>query len=453
MAPATRAPAVEARDAYVSDFEAFEREVNGRDPPWLRASRRAAITRFGELGFPTIKDEEWKYTNLAPIVKTRFRAAGMRQTNGVARETLEPFTFPGLTGTQIVFVNGRHVPQLSVVQPSAEGIRVASLADVLETEPQSLETGLAGFPTDTGRPFAALNAAFMFDGAYVDVPRGQVVTDPIHLVFASTSPKEPTISHPRTVIALGDESQATVIESYFGLGPDVYFTNAVTDVTVGEGAVLDHYKVQRESAQAFHVASLRIRPGRNSSVSQNSLSFGGALVRNDVNAVFDAEGAELNLNGLYAVTGTQHVDNHTKIDHATARCTSRELYKGILDEKSRGVFNGQVYVRKDAQKTNAGQRNKNLLLSKDALVHSTPGLEINADDVKCTHGSSIGQLEEDAIFYLRSRGIEEVTVRGLLTFAFAKDILRLINVEPVRTNLEALLLSRLPNADAIREAL
>lgn len=452
MASAARAPADVARDAYLSDFGAFAKDVEGTEPTWLTQVRKAAISRFRELGFPTIKDEEWKYTSVAPITRTRFRLAG-EQPNGVTRDELVPFTFGEPGWTQAVFVNGRYAPTRSTTGSLAEGVRVGGLADALAGEPQLLEPHLTRLARGEDHPFAALNTAFMADGAFVRIPKGVVVETPIHLAFVSASGEEPIVSHPRSLIVVGDEARATIIESYFGPRPDVYFTNAVTEVRVGEGAALDHYTVQRESENAFHVATLQILQGRGSTVSDTSISFGGALARNDVNTRFGAEGGELALNGLYAITGTQHVDYHTKIDHAKPNCTSREMYRGVLDRKSRAVFNGQIYVRPDAQKTNTDQQNKNLLLSKDALVHSTPGLEINADDVKCTHGSSIGRLDEDAVFYLRSRGIDGDTVRSLLTYAFAADVLKRIRVEPVRVGLQDLLLSRLPNADAVREAL
>jgi Fe-S cluster assembly protein SufD len=274
----------------------------------------------------------------------------------------------------------------------------------------------------------------------VSIPKGKVVAEPIHLVFVSTSPGGPTVSHPRNLVLAGVNSQATVVERYVGLG-GVYFTNGVTEIVAAENAVLDHYKVQQEGTEAFHVAMQQVRLGRSSNFASHSIALGGGLVRNDVNAVFDAEGGECTLNGLYLAAGRQLIDNHTRIDHARPHCASHELYKGILDGQAQGVFNGKIYVHPDAQKTDAKQTNKTLLLSEDAVINTKPQLEIYADDVKCTHGATIGQLAEEAIFYLRSRGLGRAEARSLLTFAFANDIISRIKVEPLRARLEATLLA------------
>jgi Fe-S cluster assembly protein SufD len=255
--------------------------------------------------------------------------------------------------------------------------------------------------------------------------------------------KEATVCHPRNLIVIGRGGQATIVENYLGVEGELYFTNAVTEIVVGENGVGEHYKVQREGGKAFHIATLQACLERNSNFSSHSISLGGALVRNEVNAVLDGEGGECTLNGLYMVGGGQHVDNHTRIDHVKAHCNSRELYKGVLDGKSRGVFSGKIYVHEGAEKTDAKQTNKNLLLSEDAVINTKPQLEIYADDVKCTHGTTIGQLDQEAIFYLRSRGIDLEAARGLLTYAFASEMIGRIKVEPVRAQLEHLLLARL----------
>ena len=265
----------------------------------------------------------------------------------------------------------------------------------------------------------------------------------IHLLFVSTGHEEAAVSHPRNLIVLGHGSQGTVVESYLGLKRDRYFTNAVTEIVAGRDSVLDHYKLQRETENAFHVATVQARQERNSNVVSHSISLGGALVRNDINFVLDGEGCQALLNGLYVTHASQHVDNHTRIDHARPHCDSRELYKGILNDKSTGVFNGKIVVRPDAQKTNAKQTNKNLLLSEEALVNAAPQLEIFADDVKCTHGATIGRLNDDELFYLRSRGIDESSARTLLTYAFASDILGVMKVKPIQCQIDLVLMNRL----------
>ena len=440
------------RQAYAETFGAFENDAPGADLPWLRELRREAIVRFQARGFPTLKDEEWKYTNVAPILRTSFhRAEGAR--NGVSAEDLHRVAFHGFKGIQLVFVNGRYTPRLSEVRPMPEGMEVRSLAEVLQDEPGLVEAHIGKYASFDRQPFAALNTALWDEGALVRIPAGLEVPLPIHLLFATIADGEPMVAHPRNLLLVERGAKVTVVESYVGWGDGAYFTNAVTEAVVREGARLDHYKLQRESEKAYHVATFQVHQERASSVSDNSISFGGALVRNDVNAWFADEGGELALDGLYVLGGRQHVDNHTRIDHAKPNCTSLELYKGILDGHARAIFYGNVTVHKDAQKTNALQTNKNLLLSKDALVDSIPGLQILANDVKCRHGSSIGHMDEDAVFYLRSRGLDDLAARSLLTYGFASEVVNKVRVLPLRAALGAWLVSRLPGAEVIREAL
>ena len=324
---------------------------------------------------------------------------------------------------------------------------MASLKHVLARNPESAEAHLAKIARD-GNAFAAVNAAFLEDGAFVRIPPRTVVADPIHLVFLSEPAFGSTVSHPRNLVIAEAASQAQIVETYVGTAGKLYFTNAVTEVVLGEGAVLDFSKLERESDAAFHVATTEVSQGRDSSFTSHSISLGGALARHDLNVRLDAEGAGCTLNGLFIGSGTQHLDNHTVIDHAKPHGTSRELYKGIMDGQSRGIFNGKIIVRPAAQKTDAMQTNKNLLLSKDALVNSKPALEIFADDVKCRHGSTIGQLDDAAMFYLRSRGIGETEARELLVYAFASDVASRIRVAPLRAFVEAQLGLRLPRGDA-----
>ena len=441
------------RDPYLSDFTRLEKEFFAADPPWLRETRRKALATFRDLGFPHIKQEMWKYTNVTPIVRTRFAPAVLIPGDGLSPEKLEPVVFGKFEGSELVFVNGRYSRKLSSVRNVPDGVRVGSLAEAIREDPESVQPYLARTAPFDANPFTALNTAFLQDGAFIRVPKGKVVEDPIHLLFVSTSQPEPAVAYPRNLIVVDAGGQVTVTESYAGLDAGVYLTNAVTETVVGEGAVLDHYKLQRESERAFHVATLEIEQGRGSNVSDNSIALGGGLVRNDVNQRFTAEGGELSMNGLFSVTGQQHVDNHTRIEHLTPSCTSRELYKGILDGRARGVFYGNIIVHKGAQKTNAMQTNKNLLLSREALVDSIPGLQILANDVKCRHGSTTGQLDDDAVFYLRSRGIDLETARSVLTYAFAREVVDRIQVPAMRSTLGVLLVSRLPNSEAVREAL
>jgi len=435
-------PVAEETEVFRTRFDRLAATRAEADPGWLRPIRTAAMARFSERGFPSTRDEAWRYTSVSPIARTPFRPGEKGSLGGPAERALAELRIAGHRGTEAVFVNGRHVPELSTVL--SDGARVLSLREALDGDEEGLPRHLTRVSGHDQNVFADLNAAFIEDGACVFVAPEHRVAEPIHLLFLSTNPEgSPTVSHPRVLVVAGRGSEAKVVESYGGPDGQVYLTNTVTEVVVGDGAALDHTKVQREGLQAFHVATLATTLGRNARFSSHAISLGGSLVRDDVNVVFDDEGAECALNGLFMATGTQHMDTHTRVDHARPHGTSRELYKGILDGKARGVFDGKVLVRKDAQKTDAHQANKNLLLSKEALVNSTPALEILADDVKCKHGSTTGQLDPAALFYLRSRGIGEAAARNLLTYAFASDLVQRIRVDAIRASLERHLQSRL----------
>jgi Fe-S cluster assembly protein SufD len=421
-------------DRYLADFERFAQGA-AWGPSWLNQVRTAAISRFAALGFPTTRQEEWKYTNVAPIAKTPFTPPPPER-NGLPADRLGSVTLGDVVRAQLVFMNGRYTPELSLLGPLPQGVQVGSLAAVLRTDPHKAESYLARYAGFQGHAFVALNTAFVEDGAFVSIPQGTVLDAPLHLLFLSTTRGEPTVSYPRNLIVVGPKSQATIVESYVGLGNDVYFTNAVTELIAGEHAVIDHTRVQLESPKAFHIATLQVQQERSSTVVSHAIGLGGALVRNEVNAVLGGEGGDCTLNGLYLVTGQQHMDNHTQIDHVQAHCTSRELYKGVLDGRARGVFHGKIVVHKTALKTDARQTNKNLLLSSDALVNSQPQLEIFNNDVRCTHGSTIGKLDQDALFYLRTRGIDTEAARRLLTYAFVSEVLDRIKVESLRVRLE-----------------
>ncbi|HEV8712003.1 MAG TPA: Fe-S cluster assembly protein SufD [Candidatus Binatia bacterium] len=429
-------------DSYLSDFERFEKNGAVKGPSWVQQIRKAAISRFATLGFPTTRHEEWKYTSVAPLVKVRFKLAAY-ELNGLTADRLARVTFGEVSCAQLVFVNGHYSRELSFFRSLPDGVKAGSLAAALHADPALVEPHLARYASYQDHPFVSLNTAFMEDGAFVYVPQGMVVEEPIHLLFVSTIHEKPTVSHPRNLIVVDNDSQATIVESYVGLENDVYFTNVVSEIRGGENAIITHYRLQQESQEAFHIATVQAHLRRSSNFSSHSIALGGALVRNDVTAALAGEGSECTLNGLYMVTGHQQVDNHTRIDHEKPHCRSRELYKGILDGKSKGIFNGKIFVHKAAQKTDAKQTNKNLLLSEDAVINTKPQLEIYADDVKCTHGSTIGQLDQDAMFYLRSRGIGLQAARRLLTYAFASEIITQIKIEPVRTQLDHLLTTRL----------
>jgi Fe-S cluster assembly protein SufD len=425
---------------YLDQFARFEKARS--EATWIHPLRQEAMQRFAERGFPATTDEDWRFTSVAALTNGAF---GLAAPATVPPEISSRFDLGDWRRSQIVFVNGRYSREHSSLRSLPSGALVGSLGEALKTKRELVEPHLTRLTRHRENAFAALNTAFLTDGAFVFLPKGALVEDPIHLLFLSAAGERAGVSHPRSLIVAEEGSQARIVESYAGVDRDVYFTNAVTEVVVGESANLDHYKLQRESEQAFHIATLQLHLERSAAVSTHSISLGGKLVRNDINAVLDGDGGDLALNGLYAVGGEQHVDHHTVIDHAKPHCTSRELYKGILSDHARAVFNGRIIVRPNAQKTDARQTNKNLLLSDDALVNTNPQLEINADDVKCAHGATIGQLDADVLFYLRSRGIDLETARHLLTYGFMSDISARIQIDAIRSELEGVLFAGLPS--------
>ncbi|TMA09640.1 MAG: Fe-S cluster assembly protein SufD [Deltaproteobacteria bacterium] len=432
----------EARERYCADFERFKQKAARNGGGWTYPLRKTAISRFAEVGFPTTRDEEWKYTSVAPIVKVRFRRADPRP-NGVVPRALAQTGAGELAKNRLVFVNGHYSERLSSVGSLPGGVKVESLAAALVNDPAAVEPYLARHASYQDHAFVALNTAFMEDGAFVHVPKGCVIDEPIHLLFVSTSNGEATVSYPRNLIVIDSDSQVKIVESYVEVGGRGYLTNGVTEVIAGENSVIDHCKLERENETAFHVATLQARLGRSSNFVSHSITLGGALIRNDVNVMLDGEGGDCTLNGLYLGTGERHIDNHTRIDHMKPHCVSRELYKGILDGKVKAVFNGKIVVGKDARKTDAKQTNRNLLLSEEATIDTKPQLEIFNNDVKCSHASTIGRLDENALFYLRSRGLGLETARALLTYAFASEVVNQIKIAPVRAGLDDLLTARL----------
>jgi Fe-S cluster assembly protein SufD len=395
------------------------------------------MARFEQLGFPTPRDEDWHYTSVAPIAEAGFRVVG-EPGGDVTEADLEPFLFGHPEWPRLVFVNGRYAEGLSHVRGLPAGVRVLDLAQAVEEEGDLVERHLTQVADDEARAFTALNGAFLRDGAVVHVAKEVESPLPVHLVFVADAAGANSAVHVRNLIVAERHAQVTVLESYVAVGDARYFTNAVTEVAVGEGATVRHYKVQRESERAFHVGTAEVTQARDSHYVSFSFATGGALSRTNVYTVLAGEGCGATLNGLYMVDGEQHVDHQTRIEHAQPNCFSREIYKGVLDGAARAVFNGKVYVHPIAQKTDGKQSNNNLLLSERAHVDTKPQLEIFADDVKCTHGATVGRIDETALFYMKSRGLDRETARHLLTYAFAADVLETIELEPVREGLEEL---------------
>jgi Fe-S cluster assembly protein SufD len=421
------------------------RAGHGGEPAFLADLRGRAAQRFSQLGIPTPRCEEWRFTNLREMAQTPYVIAGAHDTTLL----IEPWAIPD--SCCLVLVDGHFVPELSTVDTLPAGVVLTSLADALQRSPELVEPHLGRLVDLSDHAFAALNTALFRDGAFLWLPAGAVVERPIQLLSLSSVSHEPTANLPRNLIVAGASSQATVIESY-GSSRGQYLSCPVTEIVLGPDASLDHQVLHEEGDGTSHVAVRQASLDRDSSLVSTSIDVGGALVRSDVGARLDGEGGHVSLNGLYLTDGRRHVDNQIRVHHAKPHCTSQQLYKGILDGRSRAVFNGRIVVDPGAQKTNAEQSNRNLLLSDGALVHSNPQLEILADDVRCTHGSTVGRLDEDALFYLRSRGIDRAAAESLLTYAFAAEVVGRIQPEAVRTRLEEYLFARLPRGELIREA-
>jgi len=429
------AKGADSLDPLARYLRAFEDDCRARTaiaPRWLDSLRAQGAERLAGLGFPKPNDEDWRATSLAPLKSLAF-ARAPRPTLAEARSALEVAAPGEPRGARLVFVDGAFFGELS--RPLTLGGAVAgSLAEAWEAAPAKLEDLLGRW--SLGRAFTALNTAFLSDGAFVFLPRGASVEEPIDLLYLATGGREPVFVQPRNVIVAEPGSSARVVERYLAVGEGVYFTNAVTQIAAGDGAAIEHYRLERESRAAFHVSEVEVREGRDAQVSAFSFSGGTALVRNDVAVSLSAPGARVGLFGLSVTSGAQHVDNHTCIEHVSPRCASEESYRSILDGASKAVFHGRIVVHEGAQKTDATQSTKSLLLSDDATVNAKPQLEIRADDVKCTHGAAVGQLDQEAIFYLRSRGIGPEQARAMLTRAFASQVIGKVKLDWLRKVIE-----------------
>ena len=415
----------------------------GNAPRWLAALREAGMASFAGLGFPTTGHEDWRFTGVDRIANTQFEPAGPERSQP-STEALAPFLPPDLNAGLLVFVNGRYVPGLSTMPSLPQGVRVVPLAEAIHGGDDIVETHLGGFRAFEDDAFTAMNTAFIGDGVLVHVPAGKCVDVPIHLLNVAAPGRQPIMTHPRNLIVCDAGSKVTVIEHYVALEDGIVLNNAVTQIEVGPEAELSHYLIEQESLQGCNVSSLFLHQQGHSRAASHTVLFGGALVRNNVHTVLDGEGCECLINGLFVGEKTQHLDNFMRVEHAAPHGDSRQFYKGILSDSARGVFSGRIYVAKAAQKTDAKQTNANLLLSDTAQIDTKPQLEIYADDVKCTHGATIGQVDEDAVFYLRSRGIHEKAARAMVVYAFAAESFERMQNEPLRNWLGRQLLAKLP---------
>jgi Fe-S cluster assembly protein SufD len=425
---------------FINQFDEFEKSLNGEKSSDFHKVRKDAISKFAELAFPTQKNEEWKYTNISSLLKHNFSPVSTKEN--VSLETINKFLFDKMEHSLLVFVNGEFSPDLSKLIDIPNGVVIGSLAEALKNNNPVVKKHLGKYAGNENYFFTTLSTAFTKDGAFIYVPDGKVVEDPIHIIFITKSGSKKILTQPRNLFVAGNNSQVTIIEHYVSYEDSVYFTNSVTEIVADENATVDHIKLQEESNKAFHIARMEVDQERSSNFSSHLISHGAEISRNDFNARFNDKGSECMLNGLFMIGDQQLFDAHTMIDHAKPHCNSHEHYKGILQDKSRGVFNGKVMVRRDAQKTNAFQENNTILLSDNAVMNTKPQLEIFADDVKCSHGATIGKLNDEAKFYLKSRGISEESATAILIHAFASDVITSIKIRALRDYLEEIITRR-----------
>jgi Fe-S cluster assembly protein SufD len=420
-------------------------------PGWIEELRRVGREYFARVGLPTTKDEEWRQTNVAPLTRQVFalpREAGAVTSGQVAR-----FAWPGLEAHQLVFCDGYPVPEHAGAMDLPKGVIACSLSRAIERYRELVEPHLGQYARADSEAFTALSAAYLREGAFIYVPYGIELDRPIHLLFISTGGAVGAMTHPRNLIVAEESSSVQVIEQHAGVDATAYFSNAVTEFVVGANAHASHYFVERESPQAYNISTLQVQQHGDSDFASHSVLLGGKMVRNNVNVVLAGEGSQSLLNGLYLPDGDRHIDNHMRVRHAAGHCDSRQFYTGILSDEAVGVFIGRIVVDPGAQKTDAKQTSRNLLLSERAYAHARPQLEIFADDVKCTHGATVGELDASALFYLRSRGIAREVARGMLVYAFAFESLERLGLQPLRDQLGRLILQQLRLGDAVESML
>ena len=431
---------VDLKEKLVADFRSREAAMNGEAKTPLYQTRRKALARFEELGFPTPKNEEWKYSNVRNLTNQDFDFGG---EHAVTATEIDDLKIPNLTGNVLYFINGKYETELSSIVSPASQVFIQPLREALTTQPELIDTYF-GMLTDTqDEAFTALNTAFAGDGVFIHVPKGKVVEEPIVLYFINDARSANVGAQPRNLFVIEQNAQVQLTETFLTLGESSAFTNTVTEIHVAQDAQVQYYKVQNDSDAAYHVGTTQVRMADKSHFYAATVSLNGGFTRNNLHIALDGEHCDAHMYGLYFPDGRQHIDNHTVADHRRPNSESNELYKGVLRGQSTGVFNGKIFVREDAQKTNAFQSCKNVVLSPQATMNTKPQLEIWADDVKCSHGTTTGQLDDEALFYLRSRGISKAEAMSLLMFAFCEDVITQIKIEPIRVYLEDIIAKKL----------
>lgn len=433
-------PVSSFHDRLLAGFRVSEDRMNGETKSPLHQIRRAALKTFETLGFPTVKHEEWKYSNVASLIN---KAYEIDQPSTITAADLDSLQIPNLSGNILYFVNGQYRADLSRIVSPASEVQIMSFREAITEQSEAVGAYFSRLADFQDNAFTALNTAFASDGVFIRVPDGKTVVEPIIMRFITDARQNSVAAQPRNLIIVGRNAEVKVVEAYRTLGNEASFTNAVTEVVVAREARVEYYKVQNDTDQSYHIGTTQVRQADNSLFYSTTVTLNGGFVRNNLNIVLDGEHCEAHMYGLYLPNGKQHIDNHTLVDHAKPNSYSNELYKGILEERATGVFNGKIFVRPDAQKTNAYQSCKNVVRSPDATMNTKPQLEIYADDVKCSHGTTTGQLNDEALFYMRSRGIPKEQAQTLLMYAFAEDVMNKIKIAPIREYLEGVVAEKL----------
>lgn len=422
-------------ESYLNGFEEFKKNDHFNEIGEISELRKNAIGRFAELGFPTVRDEDWRFTNIGPISKGKFRING--KSSDIDPEIVKSFVFNDLETYLLVFVNGKFEAELSDIKDIPDGVTISSLSVAKDESRELLSENIGKFLNFETEAFNALNTSFFEDGIFINVPDSVSVDKPVHALYINHD-DEQSLVNPRNLIMIGSNCNLKVIEHYVSTSDAAYLSNVVSEVYVGENSELEHYLLEFESRKAFNISTLRVQQEKFSNIKSHSVLFGGAIVRNNVHPVLAGEGGNSLINGLYMSNGRQHMDNFMRVEHASAHCDSRQIYNGVLDETSRGVFHGRIIVHEGAVKTDAKQTNRNLLLTDTAQIDTKPQLEIYNDDVKCTHGATIGQMDENAIFYLQSRGIPKKEAKTIMVKGFTGESFSNMSLDPLRNYLEKL---------------
>jgi len=423
---------IDLKEKLLKEFVAFEKNLNGATSTHIINIRKEARDCFELLGFPDRKDEEWKYTRAKSITKSDFYQSFSKEESDISEKDIERFLIPDLETNTIVLINGRYSNKLSKIISNTKDVSVCSFSEAQRSHPEIFYKHYAQYADYKSDGFTTLNTAFAYNGVFISVPNGVELKAPILLINISDSRTPNLLSQQRNLIVAGKDSRLSIIDSYNTIGNSYNFLNSVTEISVGENAQVHYYKIQNDGDKSMHVGTTQVHQEKDSYFNSVTLSWGGNTTRNNLNSFLNGKGCECHMSGVFVLSGEQHVDNHTLVDHSVPNCYSNELYKGILDDNSTGVFNGKVMVRKDAQKTNAYQSNKNILLTDTATINTKPQLEIFADDVKCSHGATTGQLNKEELFYLRTRGIDKDEARAMLLYAFASEVIQTIEISPLR---------------------